>query len=81
MKQPLSIVTSEDNMQMMARYPDGFFDLAALVTAWRFESSSGHHIFKNTFIKQSVAGEYLKVTRKLTHKDCFSKLFSTIQSV
>jgi site-specific DNA-methyltransferase (adenine-specific) len=25
---PLSIVTNEDNMQMMARYPDGFFDLA-----------------------------------------------------
>lgn len=26
----ISIVTQEDNMQMMARYPDGFFDLAVV---------------------------------------------------
>src|SRR4051812_19588010 len=24
----ISLVTNEDNMQMMARYPDGYFDLA-----------------------------------------------------
>lgn len=28
MKQPISLVTNEDCMQMMARYPDKFFDLA-----------------------------------------------------
>lgn len=48
---PVSIVTNEDNMAMMSRYPDKFFDLAIVdppygIGAGKMTMGSGKHKFK-----------------------------------
>lgn len=66
MKEPISIVTNEDNMVMMARYPDKYFDLAVVdpiygisEPAFRKESKNKcakNGEFKNLTFKQEKTG-------------------------
>lgn len=51
----VSIVTNEDNMAMMSRYPDKFFDLAIVDPPYgieRFKKSSGKTRFKSSKLMQ-----------------------------
>ena len=49
------IITNEDNMELMARYPDNYFDLAIVDPPYgikRFEKASGESRFKSSKMMQ-----------------------------
>lgn len=54
----ISIVTNEDNMQMMARYPDKFFNLAIVDPPYGINASSGAST--NSTMRKKIASGKIK---------------------
>jgi site-specific DNA-methyltransferase (adenine-specific) len=69
---PLSIVTNEDNMQMMARYPDGFFDLAIVDPPYGISVNMNAGRKKDTKSKKRTIKKWDNETPS---KEYFNELF------
>lgn len=72
-------ITNEDNKQLMARYPDGYFDLILTDPPFGMEFNSGHRKVKHDKIKDDDnllwLPEFLKETKRISKPDAHHYYF------